>query len=259
MTNKIETSDLCLIWSAPTWDSAVTGYPVWQIDGIELREQGGDEGMRLFEQARDRLRVGLVSCRLPHNRIDVSMFLENYGFRFIEMLYQPKIELTSDWRGAESLALLKVKLASKKDLPKIIDLAGRAFVNERFHIDPRLGASLGNQRYRNWVRSIIGHPRQRLYALEDEQGLLSFFVTEQLEDGTCYWHLNAVEPQRQGQGYGRRAWLTMLQQALDRGATRVRTSIAVRNHRVLNLYANLGFRFSSPLMTFHWVRENESD
>jgi RimJ/RimL family protein N-acetyltransferase len=84
--------------------------------------------------------------------------------------------------------------------------------------------------------------------------LVAFFVTELLPDGTCYWHLNAVAPGVQGKGYGLRAWLTMLRHARDSGARRVRTSIAARNHRALNLYARLGFRFSPPLMTFHWVR-----
>jgi RimJ/RimL family protein N-acetyltransferase len=46
----------------------------------------------------------------------------------------------------------------------------------------------------------------------------------------------------------------MLVQAKRAGAKRVRTSVVARNNRVLNLYARLGFRFSQPKMTFHWVR-----
>ena len=65
--------------------------------------------------------------------------------------------------------------------------------------------------------------------------------------------INAVAPGAQGQGYGWRAWQAMLAQAHLEGAERVRTAIVARNHRVLNLYARLGFRFPAPLMTFHWV------
>jgi len=46
----------------------------------------------------------------------------------------------------------------------------------------------------------------------------------------------------------------MLHQAREAGAQRVRTCIVARNHRVLNLYAGLGFRFPPPQMTFHWVK-----
>ena len=100
----------------------------------------------------------------------------------------------------------------------------------------------------------LDHPSQRLHVIRDGSLLAAFFVTERLADGTCYWHLNAVTPDAQGKGYGRRAWLAMLHQAQGDGAQRVRTSIVARNHRVLNLYARLGFRFPPPLMTFHWVR-----
>ena len=95
---------------------------------------------------------------------------------------------------------------------------------------------------------------QELYVVCDASRRIAFFVTELLSDRTCYWHLNAVAPDAQGQGYGRRVWLAMMNQALEGGAQRVRTSIVARNHRVLNLYARLGFSFPPPSMTFHWVR-----
>jgi RimJ/RimL family protein N-acetyltransferase len=38
------------------------------------------------------------------------------------------------------------------------------------------------------------------------------------------------------------------------GARSIRTTISARNTAVMNLYARLGFRFSAPDMTFHWVR-----
>jgi GNAT superfamily N-acetyltransferase len=104
------------------------------------------------------------------------------------------------------------------------------------------------------AKSSIGHPCQRLYVVREGHRLVSFFLTEMLPDGSCYWHLNAVAPDAQGQGYGRRAWLAMLDFAKVSGAKKVRTCIVARNHKVLNLYARLGFYFPPPLMTFHWVR-----
>jgi RimJ/RimL family protein N-acetyltransferase len=147
-----------------------------------------------------------------------------------------------------------VERARPEDLEEIVEVAGGAFRNERFHVDPRLPSRLGDLRYQNWVRSSLEHPSQRLHAVREGAELVAFFVTEQLADGTCYWHLNAVAPQRQGRGYGLRAWRAMMNQARLEGATRVRTSIVARNHRVLNLYARLGFSFPAPSMTFHRVR-----
>jgi ribosomal protein S18 acetylase RimI-like enzyme len=139
-------------------------------------------------------------------------------------------------------------------MPKLLDIARTSFQNERFKVDPRLDSSISDHRFCNWVSSSLHHPTQELYTLKDGTRIVAFFVNESLSDGTCYWHLNAVAPDAQGQGYGRRVWLSMLDQAVRADAKRVRSSIAARNHRVLNLYARLGFSFLPPSMTFHWVR-----
>ncbi|MDD5389277.1 MAG: GNAT family N-acetyltransferase [Gallionellaceae bacterium] len=253
MPDRIDTPSLSLAWSETPWDTAITRYPVWQIIHLEVRGRLAYEGMKDFENIRDQSGVGLVSCRLPHTHLGESMFLEEHGFRFIEMLYQPELALVPGASVAGD-ATLSIRRALDVDLPAVVDVAGQAFVSERFHLDPRLGSELGNERYRNWVRNSFFHPDQRLYALCDGNRLVAFFVTEMQADGVCYWHLNAVAPEAQGLGYGRRAWQAMIRQAADAGAKRVRTSIVAGNERVLNLYARLGFRFPAPLMTFHWVR-----
>lgn len=248
----IDTLNLHLTWSEAPWDSAVFGYPVLQIVNLEVRDVGAGKDFSVFEAARDGMSSQLVSCRLPHDRLRESMLLEERGFSFIEMAYFPELD------HLEKLNLpvetLSVAPGTVDQLPDVLSIAGSAFRNERFHVDPRLDPKLGDLRYCNWVRSSVDHPRQRLSLIRDGQKLVSFFVTEMLGDGTCYWHLNAVAPNAQGQGYGRRAWQAMLGRARSEGARRVQTCIVARNHRVLNLYARLGFRFSPPHMTFHWVK-----
>lgn len=248
---SIDTPDLFLEWTETPWDTAIYGRPVLQITSLEARGSKAGEALSGFEQARDALDAMLVSCRLSHDRLRESMLLEDHGFRFIEMLYQPELALSEkDWAFEGELVAAR---ATANDLQDILEIAGNAFRNERFHVDPRLDPALGDRRYCNWVRSSLDHPTQELHVLRDEGRIVSFFVLEMQDDGTCYWHLNAVSPNAQGKGYGQRAWRTMLHQASVRGARRVQTSIVARNHRVLNLYAKLGFRFPPPLMTFHWV------
>lgn len=251
----IDTPDLLLEWSEAPWDTAVYGRPVLQITRLERRGPGASDAMSSFEQARDALGALLVSCRLEHDRLRESMLLEDHGFRFIEMLYQPELML-SDQNALPEETLI-AKKARIDDLPAVLEIAGNAFRNERFHVDPRLDPSLGDRRYCNWVRSSLDHPSQELHVLRDGGEIVSFFVLEMQADGTCYWHLNAVTPNAQGRGYGQRAWQTMLHQASLHGADRVQTCIVARNYRVLNLYAKLGFRFPPPLMTFHWVGPTE--
>lgn len=253
MLDQLYTSSLRMVWSQAPWDQVVCGFPVLQITSLEVLGPNAGEDMHIFVSERDRLGVGLVSCRLSHERMVESMLLEDQGFRFIEMVYAPEKELSPVCMN-EKFAPLQVSLAREDDLPQLMDMARTSFHNERFKIDPRLNPNISDQRYENWVASSLHHPMQELYVVCDASRRIAFFVTELLGDRTCYWHLNAVAPDAQGQGYGRRVWSAMMNQALEGGAQRVRTSIVARNHRVLNLYARLGFSFPPPSMTFHWVR-----
>ena len=250
---EIDTDSLELEWAEAPWDTAVYGEPVLQITRIKVHGKDSTQDITAFELARDAAGSGLTSCRLPHEQLRESMLLESRGFRFVEMLYMPEL----DQLGTRPLfddGLLEISRATESDLLGVVEIAGTAFRNERFYVDSRLSPSLSDLRYKNWARDSFLHPTQCLFVVRDGSLLIGFFVTEDLPDGTCYWHLNAVATEHQGKGYGRRAWSAMINYAQAKGAERVRTSVAARNHRVINLYARLGFRFPPPLMTFHWVR-----
>lgn len=254
LAGSIDEGALYLAWTEAPWDSAVFDAPVLQVSQVEVRDGAAHGLFRRFEAARDNAGCSFVSCRLPHDRLRESMFLEEHGFRFVEMLFQPEY---ADLQVGNPLSFggLSVEDATEDDLAWAVAVAGQAFANERFHLDPRVPRGLGDRRYQNWVRSSFRHARQRLLIIRDGLGRVAFFIVEQLLDGTCYWHLTAVAPDKQGQGYGFRVWTAMLAQAYKEGATRIRTSVVARNHRVLNLYGRLGFRLSPPAMTFHWLRE----
>ena len=253
MSNELNTQALRMEWSLVPWDQVVCGFPVMQITHIRVSGQCADHDMKAFEIERDALGARLVSCRLPHDRIRESILLEDHDFRFIEMLYLTELNLLKFKKDYISSSLL-VRRVCDADVPQLLAIARTVFQNERFKMDPRLDPNISEKRFQNWVSSSLHHATQELYIISEGIRLISFFVTELLDDGTFYWHLNAVSPDAQGQGYGRRVWLSMLSYAVSVGAKRVRSSIAARNHRVLNLYARLGFVFQPPLMTFHWVR-----
>jgi GNAT superfamily N-acetyltransferase len=253
MAEQFNSASLAMTWSEAPWDQVVCGFPVLQITAMEIRGPSAAEDFRIFERARDNIGASLVSCRLPHQSMLESMMLEEHGFRFIEMVYRPELEL--DKLAPENLGEeLVVSRACDSDMPTLLEIAGSAFRNERFRMDPRLDPAASDLRYQNWVASSQRHATQQLHVVRDAAKIISFFVTELLDDGTCYWHLNALAPNAQGRGYGRRVWSCMLNQARKAGAQRVCSSIVARNVRVLGLYARLGFQFAPPTMTFHWVR-----
>ncbi len=253
VSGRMHSPSLQLAWTRVPWDSAACGFPVVSLDRISLQGRDPEDDFRAFEGERDRLGVGLVSCRLAHTQMAESMFLESRDFRFIEMLYRPELALTSGQSGLQDPSLT-VSFASAADVPELTEIAGSAFRNERFRLDHRLDPKVNDRRYQAWVASSLTDPVQRLRVIRDGGRIVAFFITELLPDGTCHWHLNAIANDLQGRGYGRRVWHTMIRQAAQEGAQRVRSSIVAGNVRVVNLYARLGFRFQSPCMTFHWVR-----
>jgi RimJ/RimL family protein N-acetyltransferase len=234
------------------WDTEIFGFSVAQIHDITVEDAAkGAEGWRSFGDWLAIHDVKVISCRLPMDRLRESMFLESEGFRFIEVVLHPYLD------NLDRLTLppsdLIILPAEHSDLPSLIDLAERAFRHERYHVDPRLDPRLGDLRYGRWVRASLRHPSQQLLKILHGTHLIGFFVLEEKEGGAVYWHLNAISPDFHGQGYGRRVWQALLRRHQDAGTTSISTTISVRNIAVQNLYAQLGFRFRTPEMTFHWV------
>jgi ribosomal protein S18 acetylase RimI-like enzyme len=253
-TIELDTPALRLRGALAPWDIAVFRFPVAQIAEIEVKNPS--QAALDYAPVRewmDRQGVRILSCRLPHDRLGESMFLESQGLRFVEMVIHPRLaKLDSRQFAADTLT---ISAATADDLPGLEAIAEHAFHFERYHIDPRLDKRLGDLRYARWVRNSFTHPTQRLLKVEDGAKLIAMFVVERKSPAQIYWHLNAIAPEWQGEGYGKRVWREMLRRHQAEGATEVATTISARNAPVLGLYAGLQFGFLPPEMTFHWVRE----
>jgi RimJ/RimL family protein N-acetyltransferase len=253
-TIAIETNGLSLKAAIVSWDTEIFDYPVAQIESLKILDPALiSHDYKEFESWRDLNNCKLISCRLSHDKLSESFFLEENGFHFIETVLHPKfdelIRLNISDQG------LEIILADEKDLPILIRIAESAFKYERFHVDPRLDPLRGNLRYARWVANTIKHSRQNLIKILDNKEIVAFFIIETMDDGHVYWHLTAVSPEHQGKGYGHRTWLAMLRYHQENGCMAVSTTISARNIPVLNLYSSLNFRFLPPEMTFHWMRE----
>lgn len=253
---RLDTPRLRLSAQEAPWDSAIYGMPVVQIEDIEVLDQDGAvSDYPHYATWIDAEQVGIVSCRLAHDRLRDSMFLEEHGFRFIEMVLHPRRDsLQATQIPADELLIAP---AAEADLRALQDIADHAFGYERYHLDPRLDPRQGDQRYSRWVRNSLHHKSQRLIKVSDGERLIALFIVEIRSDKSVYWHLTSIAPQWQGQGYGRRVWRAMLRYHQVEGCQSVATTISARNTPVLNLYAQLQFRFTPPEMTFHWVREGK--
>jgi GNAT superfamily N-acetyltransferase len=252
----IDTSCLRLSAEEMPWDSAIFGARVVQIKNIEvLDDTGAIADFTHYAKWIKAEQIRIVSCRLAHDRLRDSIFLESHDFRFIEMVLHPRLDNLKNHNFPRDDLL--VIPAEEADMDELQSIAERAFSFERFHIEPRLSSQFGDLRYGSWVRNCLNHLSQRLLKILDGERLIGLFVIEIRSDQSAYWHLTAIAPEWQGQGYGSRVWLKMLAYCKAQGAYSVSTTISARNTPVLNLYSHLQFRFMPPEMTFHWIRDCE--
>lgn len=250
------------------WDTESLGAPVAQVDHVALHgaEAAAADAAPLHAWLAAN-RVALASCRLPEARLRESFFLEAAGFRFVEMVYGMRLEVTAETaaEGVHGMAAPDVcwQPAREQDLPALAAVAAAAFETGRWQVDPRIGAAASGRRYAHWVaRSLAGGPQQVLLVRDGEgksARVAGFFIIEDLGDGSSYWHLTAVSPTHQGRGWGRRLWASMIRRHAAAGRHAVRTTVAARNLPVLNLYARQGWRFDHCQMTFHWMPEGGGD
>ena len=232
------------------WDTDVFGFPIAQLSDLIVEDSTlAFVKFEKLNQWASTHGIKMINCRLPHEQLKESFFLEEQGFRFIEMVLHPVMENLQDIRVPDSV--LQVREVPDYEVALIQDMAEKCFAHERFHMDPRLNTELANVRYGRWVTNSTHSSSQLLLKIEDGSEIVAFFVIELTQNKRVYWHLTAVTPEFQGRGYGRKAWLAMLGYHQANGVKQVSTTISARNTRVLNLYSQLHFRFTPPEMTFH--------
>lgn len=250
-TESIHTSALTLDYFLVPWDTAIVGRPVAEISRLEVNDPvEAAQDFRAFTRWSEEEDITLCSCRLSHERLNESMFLEAHGFRFVELNYRPRLT------GLQTLDLpmdkLKIEPAGEQDRGFLTEMAAGAFRYGRFHQDPRLGPMLGNRRYRVWMINSFSHQRQKVLKCLRDSEIVGFFVVEYPEPRHCFWSLVGLVPGLQGQGLSKQVWKTLLRWHQREGIDTITTSISSHNVVVFNFYVSLGFRFPAPQVTLHW-------
>ena len=249
----LDTKRICLNANAVPWDSEVFTIPVASITKISLKDKIlAQKDFDLFKMWVLENSFKIVSCRLPHQEVGASIFLETNSFRFIEMVLHPIIADLRTYEVGETQ--MEVQKISESELPEIVSMAEKSFGHERYHVDPRIDTQLANVRYGNWIRNSFYSTNQEILKVQIGSKICGFFVIEESSSKGVYWHLNAVNPQLKGQKLGYNIWSAMIKYHKLSGMHSIRTTIAARNTAVLNLYSKLNFRFDEPEMTFHWVK-----
>lgn len=234
------------------YDTDIFGFNVAYISDLEVKKNLNlQEEYQFYNEWLVNNSIKIVSCRLDSSKLQEAFFLEKNDFRFIETVLHPILtDLQNYPCQSNSLIVLPAK---QNDINEIKFIAENAFGFERYHTDPRFDNQLADKRYGVWVENSFkeGSNQILLKVVNDELAILAFFIVEQSDDNSIYWHLTAVNPKFQNMGFGFAIWLSVIHYHKSLGFSSIDTTISARNFRVLNLYSKLNFRFKSPDHTFH--------
>jgi ribosomal protein S18 acetylase RimI-like enzyme len=246
----IDSPAILLRYHRTPWDDPFFLGNTASISAITVRcQNGAAREFAHFQTWCEDNDVRLVSCRLPHEQLVESGFLEAHGFRFIELNYRPVRGGLGAFAADPEII---VESTTSGDEATIIAIASRAFTTGRMHLDPRIGPTVGDRRYAVWAANAFRNPKQSVLTMRMAERIIGFLVVEKPAPDRRFWSLISLAPGLVGQGLGRRAWRTLLAFHATEGVTEVSTSISSHNIAVFNLYVSLGFRFPPPDTTLHW-------
>jgi GNAT superfamily N-acetyltransferase len=247
---RTESPALDLIYHLAPWDEPVFHGHTAVIASIRVRMER--EAAAAFEVFRDwcyRNRTKFVCCRLPQDQLTECGFLEKQGFRFIELNYRPVLTGLGGFCEDPEITVCS---ALPEDAIEISGFAAQIFTTGRLHVDPLVGAEIGNRRYGAWAENAFHQPDQRVLKCQMGGRTVAFMVVEEPTPASRFWSLVGLAPGLAGKGLGRRAWKAVLAFHHREGVDEVSTSISSHNVAVHNLYVELGFRFPAPTITLHW-------
>ena len=243
----------------------VAGAAVWQIQGFESAElgltTGRIEAIQTWKPVEDahvladlaartvsdmkNEGIALAACRLPEARIGAVNALESAGFGMIECL----LTLARPLAGAPKMPT-GIGLAVAGEGEDCARLAGRCFMADRFHTDPRIADSAADRLKEAWIRnSAKGRADAMLVARRD--GRVVGFNACMRNGTTAVIDLIGVAPEAQGQGHGRALVEGALAHYAAAGAAEMAVGTQSGNFASLALYQSCGFRIRSSQFTLH--------
>ncbi len=234
------------------WDAELLGHPVGVVLGLEGVETAGAEAPALpallerYEAWCAAEGIRFSSLRLPAEAHGAIAAVQVAGFRYVEQVLHPTLELTASAPPDDE----RVRPARRDELETLREIARRSFSGQRLHADPAVPDRLANDRYAAWVERSGSDPEDAFLVVTDEGRARGFWLYR--ADGEAvHLALTAIEPEAQGRGLGRLLWTAGTRLLASRGVRRLTTTVSAGNVRVLNLYARLGWRFGHPEVTFH--------
>jgi ribosomal protein S18 acetylase RimI-like enzyme len=194
-----------------------------------------------------------LSAKLPHDPSMIRGFAEA-GFSVAEVtsvlsgpVSAPEISGLS--REPDRGAVI-VKSAEEEDASELLSRLGDLFYDGHHRHGPFLPEDFSRRLWRALAEKGLREGDLAVFARGEREGTLAFAMAG-LSGEEAVLNILHVNPDKRGQGLGRRVLNELLKELFSKGARRIKAETASWNLPALSLYISLGLRPAAPLMAMH--------
>lgn len=182
--------------------------------------------------------------------VAASKHLQDLGFCVIDTNVQLSLTNLADFQFTSSITGYQFREAKESDRPAVEAIAGDAFSQTRFHLDPLISNHVADGLKAKWAGNYFSGERGdgMIVALKDTEvvGFLQYFVS----DRSLTIDLIAVSERHRGKGIG--SAMIALAGNPKEPLQKMIVGTQISNTRSLRTYERLGFRICSSSYILHY-------
>jgi len=248
---------------ATPWETRNLGLPSFQLNSerfSEFDEAKLDDELQGLKEEHEKF---FVFARVNKQQLTIGHVLERKGFYLVEGIMCAEIrlgknELLSKFEQnregfiPERYANRNLRVASLscgQPLPKetLIEIAGNAFMDDRFHLDPNCSDETASRRFSYWIADLMNDNETICDVLYLDDEIIGFFARK-----ASNLIIGGFTSRYRQAGLGMYLWLNVCRILKNEGCVTARGNISINNLLSINFHAKLGFRFKNTQYSFHY-------
>lgn len=214
---------------------------------LELRDLSLQEDFPAFEEAYRQLHdPRYVACKVPVEDLVGIHYLEDHGFRFLEL--QLRLMSRPRERDTSAFPYEFSEVGSASELVEVLRIAETTFVADRFSVDPLLAPGdpgLSGRRYKLYIEKSHRMADERVCILVSRASgkVVGFNTHKFINSDEVLMFNGGVVPEYKTTGLGAITDYFLINDLKRRGVKKFVTHVSARNIPVMNLeIAGLGFK-----------------
>lgn len=227
------------------WDTDYFGFPIAQIKEHRVDSNSLNQA---FEYCEDNC-IKLLQFKCDAHHSESIKLAESHGFHFVDirMTYEVCPELKFEVEAFDDC-----RIASSKDISKLVELADGIFDTSRYYFDKNFPKEKVNIFYQDWVRKAVeGVFDDYLVVLERDRKIAGFCSVKELNKNTACIGILGVDKKLKGNGIGKTLVDWTISNCFEKGIKKLDVVTQGRNYSAQRLYQRCGFVIENLELYYH--------